>query len=188
MAKRVFFSFHYEDVIRANIVKNHWIAKPDRESAGFFDGSLTEKEKIIGIDRVKALINNGLINTSNTCVLIGSETYTRNWVKYEIFKSLDKNNHVFGVHINELQEFNSPPKSIGPNPFDYIGVKYNNGHWIPYHYGQYGWEKYPHIDKLSYRPPIYNIFSNYIYKLSSYIFTFRWVSDNGFNNFSTWIK
>ena len=37
MAKRVFFSFHYQDVIdfRANVVRNHWLTKSDREDAGF---------------------------------------------------------------------------------------------------------------------------------------------------------
>ncbi len=189
MAKRVFFSFHYEDVIRANIVKNHWVAKPDRETAGFFDGSLQEKEKTYGIEGVKKLIDSGLENTSNTCVLIGSETYNRKWVKYEIFKSLDKGNHVFAVHINELNEFNSPPKPLGPNPFDYIGLKYNYSTWIPYQGSINGWwEPFPLITKISYRPPIFNIFSNYVYKLSDFFPTHRWISQNGFDNFSNWIK
>ena len=44
MAKRVFFSFHYQDVIdfRANVVRQHWVTKPDREDAGFFDASVWE--------------------------------------------------------------------------------------------------------------------------------------------------
>ena len=40
MARRVFFSFHYErDIWRANVVRNSWLTK-DREAAGFFDASL----------------------------------------------------------------------------------------------------------------------------------------------------
>jgi len=44
MAKRIFFSFYYQDVIdfRANVVRQHWLTKPDRESAGFFDASIWE--------------------------------------------------------------------------------------------------------------------------------------------------
>jgi hypothetical protein len=47
MAKRIFFSFHYQDVIdfRANTVRNHWLLKKDREDAGFFDASVWEKAK-----------------------------------------------------------------------------------------------------------------------------------------------
>ena len=38
MARRVFFSFHYEkDIWRASQVRNSWVTKPDRESAGFWD-------------------------------------------------------------------------------------------------------------------------------------------------------
>ena len=39
MAKRVFFSFDYQDVIdfRANVVRNHWIIKLDREDAAFLN-------------------------------------------------------------------------------------------------------------------------------------------------------
>lgn len=38
MARRVFFSFHYErDAWRAAQVRNSWVTKPDREAAGFWD-------------------------------------------------------------------------------------------------------------------------------------------------------
>lgn len=46
MARRVFFSFHYErDVWRASVVRQSWRTKPDRESAGFFDAGLWEEAK-----------------------------------------------------------------------------------------------------------------------------------------------
>ena len=63
MAKRVFFSFHYQDVIdfRANVVRNHWLTKDDRESAGFFDASIWESAKKEGSMAMKRLINKGLI-------------------------------------------------------------------------------------------------------------------------------
>ena len=38
MARKTFFSFHYEnDVWRANIVRNSWVTKPNTEAAGFID-------------------------------------------------------------------------------------------------------------------------------------------------------
>ena len=45
MAKRVFFCFHYQDVIdfRANVVRNHNVTKDD--NAGFFDASLWKRQK-----------------------------------------------------------------------------------------------------------------------------------------------
>ena len=44
MARRAFFSFHYEnDVWRANIVRNSWVTKIDREAAGFIDAAAFEE-------------------------------------------------------------------------------------------------------------------------------------------------
>ena len=44
MARRVFFSFHYErDVWRANVVRKSWVTKPDRKTAGFIDAAEFEK-------------------------------------------------------------------------------------------------------------------------------------------------
>ncbi len=90
MAKRVFFSFHYQDVadFRANVVRQHWMTKPDRESAGFFDASVWETAKKTGSIAVKRLVNGGLDGTSVTCVLVGTETYQRPWVRYELLKSV----------------------------------------------------------------------------------------------------
>jgi hypothetical protein len=104
MAKRVFFCFHYQDVVdfRANVVRNHWVTKDDREEAGFFDASLWESTKRRGSDALKRLVNQGLENTSTTCVLIGSQTFARTWVRYEILKSMKRGNKVIGVHINGI--------------------------------------------------------------------------------------
>ena len=45
MARRVFFSFHYErDIWRVNVVRNSWLTK-GREAAGFWDASLWEEAK-----------------------------------------------------------------------------------------------------------------------------------------------
>src|SRR6266446_1259776 len=101
MAKRIFFSFYYQDVIefRANVVRQHWLTKPDRESAGFFDASLWEATKRTGSVSVKRLINAGLNGTSVTCVLVGTETYERPWVRYEIMSSFRRGNRLMAVHI-----------------------------------------------------------------------------------------
>lgn len=128
MAKRVFFSFHYNDVIdfRANVVRNHWLTKPDREICGYYDASIWEEAKKQGDIALKRLINNGLKQTSNTCVLIGSGTYLRPWVRYEILKSFKKGNHLFGVHINSIKSKSQETKKKGPNPFEYVGVTFSD--------------------------------------------------------------
>ena len=44
MARRVFFSFHYADIMNANIVRNSGQFKPNSET-GFYDKSLWEEAK-----------------------------------------------------------------------------------------------------------------------------------------------
>jgi MTH538 TIR-like domain (DUF1863) len=85
------------------VVRQHWLTKSDREAAGFFDGSLWESAKKTGSLAVKRLINSGLDGTSVTCVLIGSETYVRPWVRYEILKCFRRGNSVLAVHINTIK-------------------------------------------------------------------------------------
>ena len=94
MAKRVFFSFHYQDVIdfRANVVRKHNVTKDG--NGGFFDASIWESAKKTGDIALKRLINGELENTSVTVVLIGSQTYARRWVHYEIMKSIERGNAV----------------------------------------------------------------------------------------------
>jgi len=113
MARRVFFSFHYQDVIdfRANVVRNHKITKDD--NSGYFDASIWESAKKQGEVALKRLINGGLDNTSVTAVLVGSQTYARRWVHYEIMKSLERGNKLVGVHINGIPDKNRQTKGLG---------------------------------------------------------------------------
>ena len=150
MAKKVFFSFHYQDVIdfRANVVRNHWLTKPDRQSAGFFDSSIWEDAKKTSDLALKRLINSGLKNTSNTCILVGSETFNRRWVSYEIMKSLEVGNHIFCVHINSIKGKDQKTKPLGENPLYYLGVSFSDdGKKVNLHdFINNKWIKYPDLE------------------------------------------
>lgn len=103
MARRVFFSFHYDnDVWRANQVRNtNVVAGPD--VAGFFDHSEYEEAKKTGNEGIKRMILKNLKNTSVTVVLIGSETASRPWVKYEIEQSIAQDNGLLGIYIHHIK-------------------------------------------------------------------------------------
>lgn len=84
MARRAFFSFHFErDVWRAGQVRNSWVTQ-DREDAGFWDAAAWESVKRKGDAAVHAWIDGQLKGTSVTVVLIGTETAQRKYVSYEI--------------------------------------------------------------------------------------------------------
>ena len=193
MAKRVFFSFHYEDVknFRANIVRNHWKTKLNREICGYYDASIWEPSRKEGPLAIKRLINSGLRMTSNTCILIGSETYKRSWVRYEILKSFKKGNNIFAVHINSIRDKNGLIKKLGPNPFNYVGVSYldsgktatlwekKNGKWI----------KFDLIDgSASFCVSVSRKYWENGYNFSRLYSTYDWVKGNGYKNFAGWVE
>jgi hypothetical protein len=103
MARRVFFSFHYQDdIFRVNVVRKCGVVS-GTAAAGFQDASLWEKTKKKGTDAVKRLIDLGLQGTSVTCVLIGQKTANRKYVTYEIEQSVKKGNGLLGIHINDIK-------------------------------------------------------------------------------------
>lgn len=188
MAKRVFFSFHYQDVIefRANVVRNHNVTKGD--NGGFFDASIWESAKRTGDIALKRLINDGLNNTSVTAVLIGSETYARRWVRYEIMKSIERGNSVIGIHINSIGGRDSQTKAKGPNPFDYLGLQIGDDGTVgtPTVWSGSQWVYYQDIDKFSIRQqPIDRRGKNL--QLKTWLPTYDWVDNDGFNNFGSWV-
>jgi hypothetical protein len=195
MAKRVFFSFHYQDVsdFRANVVRNHWLTKPDRAAAGFFDASIWEQAKKESSIALKRMINSEIENTSVTCVLIGTYTYERPWVRYEILKSLKRGNNIIGVHINSIKGKDQKTKPLGPNPFDYVGVTFSdNGITATLiHLVNGEWKEYSEIDgRASYRleKPFSEEYRGKSWRLSSFYPVYDWDEHDGYNNFSSWVN
>ena len=104
MARKVFFSFHYDrDLWRVNVVRNSG-AVEGFSVAGFHDESLWEETKAKGDKAVKKLIDKGLEGTSVTVVLIGAETANRKFVSYEIEQSIARGNGILGLRVNQIKD------------------------------------------------------------------------------------
>jgi len=117
MARRAFFSFHYgRDIWRANVVRKSWVLHTDRQSSGFFDASLWEEAKLKGDAAIKRMIDNALLNTSVSVVLIGQETSTRRYVQYEIEQSIARGNGLLGIYIHKIPDNNRNVDEQGTNP------------------------------------------------------------------------
>ncbi|MDR3573458.1 MAG: TIR domain-containing protein [Anaerolineaceae bacterium] len=142
MARRVFFSFQYEqDLYRANVIKNAWIA-PEREAAGFWDGELWEEAKRFGDDALRRNIDQGLENTSVTVVLIGAETAGRPWELYKIQKSQERGNGLLGIYLNEIRDQYGFTDVMGPNPFRRLYIQSSGAlKWMSDIYPTYSWVK-----------------------------------------------
>lgn len=102
--RSTFFSFHYQrDVWRAGIVRNAGQVDA-KAAAGWADSSLWEESKKKGDPVIKKLINDALIGTSVTVVLVGQETWLRRWVDYEIRQSVARGNGLLGVYVHSLRD------------------------------------------------------------------------------------
>jgi hypothetical protein len=124
MARRVFFSFHYEiDIWRVSRIRNSWITKPDRDTAGFWDAASWETVQRQGEDAVKRWINRQLEGTSVTVVCIGEDTANRPYVQYEIDQSYEKGNALLGIYIHNMKDQNGYTSYKGKNPLDLFYVE-----------------------------------------------------------------
>jgi hypothetical protein len=147
--RKTYFSFHFDDVWRVNVVRNAWkIDHPDSLHArSFYDSSLWEARQIEGDDAVKRLIREGVQNTSTICVLVGTETWLRRWVRYEIARAIVDKKGLTSVHINSIRDQFGSRQPLGHNPLSYMGIckvpgladtwryylyEFKNCNWVPY--------------------------------------------------------
>jgi hypothetical protein len=125
MARRVFFSFHYErDAWRAGQVRNCNLLETD-DQYGFIDSVDWESLKRQGDEAVERWINDQLKYTSVSVVLIGAETAERPWVRHEIVKSWNRGNGIVGVRIHNIKNHESSTDVAGANPFDQFKLSDN---------------------------------------------------------------
>ena len=117
MARRVFFSFHYErDIWRASQIRNSWVTKLDREDAGFWNAASWEEVKKKGDEAIKRWIDAQMEGTSVTAVLIGAETSERKYVGYEIEQSHNRRNGMLAIYIHNVQDQYRRTDLPGKNP------------------------------------------------------------------------
>jgi hypothetical protein len=123
--RRAFFSFHYDDIHRVNNVRQAWrINHPDSPTMrSFLDSSLWEKNKRNSDASIKELIRWGVKYTSAVCVLVGTNTYSRRYVRYEIARAIIEKKGLLSVHINSLRHHERrAPDQLGFSPLSLLGV------------------------------------------------------------------
>ena len=137
MSRNTFFSFKYEDVSRAMVVRNSWLTK-DREARGFVDSAEFEAIKQEGDDAIQSWIDDQLKGTSVTVVLVGAKTCNSRWVQYEIDASIARGNGLLGIDVSKIKDLNGDTtERCGKLPKGYTFYLWNNdrgyeklGEWI----------------------------------------------------------
>lgn len=116
MAKRqVFYSFHYnKDSWRAAQVKNMGMVEGNTPVSA----NEWEDVKRKGKTAIENWINGSMAWRSCVVVLIGENTYSREWCKYEIQHAWKTGKGVVGIYIHGLKDALQHQSMKGKNPFE----------------------------------------------------------------------
>ena len=118
----VFYSFHYDsDVFRVQQIRNMGVVEGDEPVSP----NDWEQIKRRGDSAVERWIDENMKYKRCVIVLVGSETSSRRWVRYEIKRAYDSGKGLFGIYIHNLNCPRTGRCGQGPNPFD--GFTINNG-------------------------------------------------------------
>ena len=119
MARKVFFSFYYDkDGWRAAKVRN--IGKLEADNP--VSDNEWEQIKKGGDAAIKRWIDRQMSGRSYCVVLVGEETASRKWVKYEIKELWKAKRGLVGIRIHKITDQFDQTSRAGPNPFDNFNV------------------------------------------------------------------
>lgn len=200
--RKAFFSFHYDDIMRVNVVRNAWkIMHPDNAlMRSFYDSSLWESRKLDGPEALKKLIREGVQYTSAVCVLIGSETWGRRWVRYEIARAIIDGRGLLAVHLNSIRHHKTlTPHTRGSNPLDYMGIGKPTAagpyfiyekNIVPDGFGgwRYEWQRYgDYTNSVSLPNWLSAPATGFIAVLSANAKVYDYIAGDGHKNIGSWI-
>jgi len=116
----VFYTFHFDnDVMRVQQIRN----------IGTIEGNPPttpnewERLKRTGDSAVKGWIEQNMKYKRCVIVLIGSDTASRPWVKYEIEHAWNQGKALLGIHIHNIRCPRTGTCRKGRNPFDDFQLK-----------------------------------------------------------------
>ena len=197
--RKAFFSFYFGDIMRVNVVRNAWkIVRPDSALGGrtFYDSSLWENRQLEDPETLKRLIREGVEYTSAVCVLIGTETAIRRWVRYEIARAVIDKRGLLAIHLNGIRHHQLlVPHVRGSNPLAAMAVgkvQPNNALVPPAYYlfefTQQGWVRYrDYTYPVSLPAYLPDPSPGYVVPLSAGTAEWDYIGNNGSKNFGLWI-
>lgn len=118
MARATFTSFHYQNdywrvqqILRMGAIEGQEIMPAQN----------WEEVKTEGDAAVEEWINKEMAYKSAVVVLIGSQTASRKFVKYEIRRAWSIKKPLVGIRIHGLKDANGNTSTAGSNPFEQFG-------------------------------------------------------------------
>jgi hypothetical protein len=132
MAKKVFFSFHYDrDSWRVQQIIN--MGALERQT--ILNAQKWEEVKRQGDAAIKKWIADQMAYKSAVVVLVGRYTADRPWVKHEIAYAWDNKKPLVGIRIHGLADRDGKTDAAGANPFSKVSLQGggNVGQFVPLH-------------------------------------------------------
>jgi hypothetical protein len=195
--RKVYFSFHFDDIMRVNNVRQAWkIDHPDAPTIrSFYDSSLWESRQLESSECLKRLIREGVEHTSAICVLVGSQTWARPWVRYEIARAVIDGRGLLAVHLNNIRHHvTKRPDPLGKNPLAYMAVgKVQPILWMPPQYYLFertleGWVRYrAHTAAVNLPSYLTDPAAGRVSLLSGGTAVYDYVNQGGHSNIGAWI-
>jgi MTH538 TIR-like domain (DUF1863) len=199
--RKAYFSFHFGDIMRVNAVRQAWkISHPDApQMRSFYDSSLWESRQLEKPESLKGLIREGVEYTSAICVLVGSQTWSRRWVRYEIARAVTDGRGLLAVHLNNIRHHVS--KAIdawGANPLEYVAVgkvqphPLLNAQYYLFEFtvqnGQSGWFRYAdYTDPVKLPPYLSDPPAGFVMPLARGTMLYDHVLHEGHKNIGAWM-
>ena len=120
MARKCFYSFHYKpDNWRAAKIRNIGVIEGNKPASDNDWETITGS----GNSKIKEWITSQMKGRTCTIVFIGSNTYGRKWISYEISESWNNNMGILGIHIHNITDRSDKQCSKGSNPFYHVTFK-----------------------------------------------------------------
>lgn len=113
----VFYSFHFKnDSMRAQQIRNIGALEGNEPVSANEWEAIRQK----GNGAIQEWIDENMKWRRCVVVLIGSETYSRPWVHYEIKRAWELRKGLVGIHIHNVSCPRQGTCSRGQNPFQYV--------------------------------------------------------------------
>lgn len=120
MARRVFFSFHFDgDFWRTQQVRNMGIL----EGQSLCTANAWEEVKRKGDAAVERWIEENMHGKSCVVVLVGAHTASRPWVIHEISKGWNDGKGVLAIRVDRLLDSKGQSSAAGVNPLSKVTFK-----------------------------------------------------------------
>jgi hypothetical protein len=153
---------------------------------------------------VKRLIRDGVCYPSAVCVLAGSDTWERRWVRYEIARAIIDGRGLLTVHLNSIRHpVTKTPHTRGPNPLGFMAIgKVQANAWDPVRYFLFekrhvwdgirgwhlGWDRYDDYKSEVNLPAwVTDPKPGFVTPLSDRAAEYDYIANDGHRNIGSWI-